>query len=50
MTALRKLGHPYSDIEISEAPAALAGVSVKGESIRMTLAPASWNLINLVPA
>ena len=25
MTALRKLGHPYSDIEISEAPAALAG-------------------------
>ena len=32
------------------APAALAGVSVKGESIRMTLAPASWNLINLVPA
>jgi cytochrome c oxidase cbb3-type subunit 2 len=25
MTALRKLGHPYSDIEINEAPAALAG-------------------------
>jgi cytochrome c oxidase cbb3-type subunit 2 len=25
MTALRKLGHPYSDIEISEAPTALAG-------------------------
>jgi cytochrome c oxidase cbb3-type subunit 2 len=25
MTALRKLGHPYSGIEISEAPAALAG-------------------------
>ena len=32
------------------APTALGGVVVDGERIRITLAPASWNLINLVPA
>jgi alpha-N-arabinofuranosidase len=32
------------------SPTALKGVSVKGDQIRMTLAPASWNVINLIPA
>ena len=32
------------------APTALGGVSVEGERIRMTLAPASWNMIGLAPA
>ena len=32
------------------APTALGGVSIDGERIRVTLAPASWNLINLVAA
>jgi alpha-L-arabinofuranosidase len=32
------------------SPIALAGVAVTGDQIRMTLAPASWNVIKLVPA
>ena len=32
------------------ASTALDGVAIDGERIRLTLAPASWNLINLVAA
>ncbi len=32
------------------SPTALDGVSIEGDRIRLTLAPASWNLISLVPA
>ncbi len=32
------------------SPIKLTGVTVVGERIRMTLAPASWNVINLIPA
>jgi alpha-N-arabinofuranosidase len=32
------------------APAALKPVSIDGERIRLTLAPASWNAVQLVPA
>ena len=32
------------------APTLLAGVSVQGERLRMTLAPASWNLVSFVAA
>ena len=32
------------------APTALGGVLVDGERIRITLAPASWTLISLMPA
>ena len=31
------------------SPTALGGIAVEGERIRMTLAPASWNTICLVP-
>jgi hypothetical protein len=31
-------------------PTPLAGVSVAGDRIRMTLPPASWNVVRLAPA
>jgi len=31
-------------------PAPLAGVSVAGDRVRMTLPPASWNVVRLAPA
>ena len=32
------------------APAALKHVSAEGDRVRLTLAPASWNAVQLVPA